>query len=114
MYKTCVPTQAASVFRAIADPTRRAMLDRLMQGERPAGELAGPHEMTQPALSQHLRVLRQAGLVSCRRQGRQRLYRLRPEPLREIHDWLEHYRRFWDDKLEALGTYLDATEEDPT
>jgi hypothetical protein len=64
--------------------------------------------MSQPALSQHLAVLRRADLVTQRRDGRRRLYRVNPEPLREIVDWVEHYRRFWDDKLAALGDYLDV------
>jgi DNA-binding transcriptional ArsR family regulator len=97
------------VFRAIADPTRRAMLDRLLAGECAAGELSGcaRPRMSQPALSQHLAVLRATDLVAQRRDGRRRLYRLNPEPLREIHDWIEHYRRFWDVRFEALGRYLD-------
>jgi DNA-binding transcriptional ArsR family regulator len=97
------------VFRAIADPTRRAMLDRLAAGECAAGDLAacGARRMSQPALSQHLAVLRRADLVSDRRDGRRRLYRLHAEPLRQIHDWLDHYRAFWDTRLDALGQYLD-------
>ena len=105
------------MFRAIADPTRRAMLDRLMVGECAAGDLAGcrRRRMSQPALSQHLAVLRRANLVAQRRDGRRRLYRINPAPLREIHDWIEHYRRFWDAKLEALGEFLDreAASEGP-
>jgi DNA-binding transcriptional ArsR family regulator len=95
------------VFRAIADPTRRAMLDRLMAGDCAAGELPGARGMSQPALSQHLRVLRRAGLVTQRRVGRRQMVRISPAPLREIVDWVEHYRKFWDDKLVALGTLLD-------
>lgn len=95
------------VFRAIADPTRRAMLDRLMAGDCAAGELAGARGMSQPALSQHLRVLRRAGLVTQRRVGRQQMVRISPAPLREIVNWVEHYRKFWDDKLAALGKLLD-------
>lgn len=67
--------------------------------------------MSQPALSQHLSVLRRANLVSQRRDGRRRLYRINPEPLREIYDWIEHYRRFWDAKLDALGLFLDEQAE---
>lgn len=85
------------------------MLDRLLAGECAAGDLAarGRRRMSQPALSQHLAVLRRANLVTQRRDGRRRLYRINPEPLREIVDWLEHYRRFWDARLEALGAFLD-------
>ena len=100
------------MFRAISDPTRRAMLDRLLAGECAAGELsAGRKRMSQPALSQHLSVLRRANLVAQRRDGRRRLYRINPEPLREIYDWIEHYRRFWDSKLDALGWFLDEQAE---
>jgi DNA-binding transcriptional ArsR family regulator len=85
------------------------MLDRLLAGECAAGDLAscGRRRMSQPALSQHLAVLRRAELVAQRRDGRRRLYRVNPEPLRQIHDWVEHYRRFWDTRFEALGDYLD-------
>jgi DNA-binding transcriptional ArsR family regulator len=98
-----------AVFQALADPTRRAMLDRLRDGERSAGELQEPFAMSQPAVSQHLRVLGEAGLVRARREGRRRLFRLRVEPLREVYDWLARYERFWTDKLGALGDYLNNT-----
>lgn len=98
---------ASEVFRAVSDPTRRAVLDLLVGGERPAGELAAPFDMSQPAMSQHLRVLREAGLVEQRREGRRQIYKLRPERLREIHEWVRHYEQFWNDKLDALGDYLD-------
>lgn len=97
-------------FRAISDPTRRAILDALASGERAVGELGEHFPISQPALSQHLRVLRDAGLVAPRRDGRRRLYRLRPEPLRAVYDWVAHYERFWDAKLDALGAYLDTQE----
>jgi len=105
--------RGATVFRAISDPTRRAMLDRLLDGECAAGELAASRRrrMSQPALSQHLAVLRRANLVAQRRDGRRRLYRINPEPLREIVDWVEHYRRFWDERFEALGQHLDREAE---
>lgn len=102
---------AADVFRAISDPTRRTLLDLLASEEQPVSALVGRFEMTQPAISQHLRVLREAGLVRERRQGRQRLYRLHPEPLREAYDWLGHYERFWREKLAALGEHLRKTED---
>ena len=98
---------AESVFRSIADPTRRAILDLLKEGERPAADLGEPFAMSQPALSQHLRVLRDANLVSVRADGRKRIYRLNPEPLRELYDWISHYQDFWHDKLRALGKHLD-------
>jgi len=94
-------------FRAIADPTRRAVLDLLAQGERPVNDLVRRFRMTQPGLSQHLRVLRQAGLVSQRRAGRERLYRIRSKQLKLVADWVAQYERFWQRKLRALGDYLE-------
>jgi DNA-binding transcriptional ArsR family regulator len=101
---------APDVFRAISDPTRRALLDLLAAEEQPVSALVHRFEMTQPAISQHLRVLRETGLVRERKVGRQRLYRLHPERLREAHDWLAHYERFWQEKLLALGEHLRRTE----
>ena len=95
------------VYRAIADPTRRAMLVLLAQSDKSVQELAQPFSMTQPAVSQHLKVLRDAGLVSVSRNGRQRLYHVETAPLTEVYNWLEHFGRFWEKKLDALGTYLD-------
>lgn len=97
----------ADVFRAIADPTRRGLLDLLRDSERSVSELTRPFRMSQPAISQHLRILRQAGLVRGRQAGRQRLYRLDPRPLRRVRDWTAHYERFWDLRLDALGDYLE-------
>jgi DNA-binding transcriptional ArsR family regulator len=101
------------VYQAIADPTRRQLLGLLAGAERSVGDLAAPFAMSRPAVSQHLRVLREAGLVAERRAGRQRLYRLQPEPLREVEVWLDHFRGFWRERLDALGAYLDAQEHDP-
>lgn len=106
----------ADVFQAIADPTRRALLARLaLAGEQPSGALAAPFRVSLSAVSQHLRVLREAGLVSVRRAGRERLYRLNADPLREVADWTRAYEPFWDDKLAALGEHLHqmAAEETP-
>ena len=97
----------ADVFAAIADPTRRRLLDLLGQGARPVNRLAQPFAMTRPAISQHLRILRRAGLVDVRRAGRERHYRLRAARLREVYDWAAHYQRFWKEKLESLREYLD-------
>jgi DNA-binding transcriptional ArsR family regulator len=97
-----------SVFQAISDPTRRALIDLLASHEQPVNSLRGNFNMTQPAVSQHLRVLRNAGLVKERRDGRQRIYRLNPRPLKDIADWVNHYERFWGRKLSALGKYLEA------
>ena len=105
-----MPLQADSdVFAAIANPGRRAILDRLRRGEQPVMALAEPFNMTLPAVSQQLRILRRAGLVAERRVGRQRVYRLNPEPLKEVRDWMHHYEKFWTQKLQGLGEYLDRT-----
>jgi DNA-binding transcriptional ArsR family regulator len=93
-------------FQAIADPTRRAMLDRLQAGELSAGDIAKGFALSQPALSKHLRILREAGLVSVVERGRFRLYALEPQALRDIFDWASAYQKFWPQKLEALGTHL--------
>jgi DNA-binding transcriptional ArsR family regulator len=98
----------SDVFLAIAHPARRAILDRLRRGEQPVLALAEPFDMTLPAVSQQLRILRDAGLVSERRVGRQRVYRLNPEPLRDVRDWMRHYEKFWTRKLGRLGDYLDT------
>jgi DNA-binding transcriptional ArsR family regulator len=96
-----------ATFRALADPTRRALIDLLAEGERSVMDLVGRFAVSQPAISQHLGLLREAGLVTERRSGRQRLYRLRGEPLEQVYDWVGHYRRFWDDRLARLGEHLD-------
>jgi len=98
----------ASPYRAVADGTRRRILDLLADGERSVNELLEHFELSQPALSQHLKVLREAGLVTVRRDGRRRIYALDPRPLARIRDWLAHYDRFWDEKLDALGQFLDG------
>jgi DNA-binding transcriptional ArsR family regulator len=95
------------VFQAIADPRRRAVLDGLRAGERSVTELGRPLRISQSALSQHLSVLRRAGLVTRRRAGRQQLYRLRPEPLEEVARWVAYYDHFWADRLDRLGRYLE-------
>lgn len=95
------------VFFAIADPTRRSLLDQLRQGEQAVKQLAAPFDMSMPAVSQHLKVLCEVGLVSQRREGRQRFYRLNPEPLKQVSDWVSVYENFWQDKLASLGDYLE-------
>lgn len=94
------------VFYAVADPTRRHLLDLLAKGAKPVSRLAEPFSMSRPAISQHLRVLRQAGLASTRRVGRERRYRLCPRRLRRVYDWVQYYERFWSKKLAALGHHL--------
>ena len=103
---------SSDVFRAIADPARRRILDLLAGGDRHVGELhaglAPEFDFSQPALSQHLRVLRDAGLVTQHREGRHQRYALRAEPLRAVIGWVAPYERFWEGRLRALGAYLDA------
>lgn len=95
------------VYRAIADPTRRRMLELLAMEERSVQELVPHFDVTIGAISQHLKVLLETRLVVRRSQGRFRYYRARPEPLREIHDWTEQVQRFWESRLDRLGSYLD-------
>ena len=98
---------SADVFHVIADSTRRGILDLLAAGERPARELGAPFHISQPAVSKHLAVLRAAGLVSQRQEGGMRIYRLEAAALHEVFDWVRHYEKFWDFKLQELGRYLD-------
>jgi DNA-binding transcriptional ArsR family regulator len=97
---------ARDVFHAVADPTRRALLDLLAQGEEPVNSLAARFAMSRPAISQHLAILVRTRLVRARRVGRERRYRLQPQPLEEIYDWVALYERFWTNKLNALGEHL--------
>ena len=91
---------------ALADPTRRTIVELLAERERTAGELAGSFSTSRPAVSRHLRVLREHGLVQARAHGRERLYSLEPEPLAELDEWLSRYRSFWTTRLDALGVEL--------
>lgn len=97
-------------FIGIAHPVRRKLLDALATGDQSVNTLAGPfiRSMSRPAISQHLRILLDAGLVAERRVGRRHIYHLRSEGLREVRDWLRVYDRFWQDRLSALGAYLDT------
>ncbi len=97
-----------SVFRAVADPSRREILDLLADGERSVSELLSHFRFSQPALSKHLRVLREAGLVVARAVGRHRRYALRGEGLRSVAEWVRHYERFWNDRFDALGDVLEG------
>ena len=96
----------ADVFRAVADPTRRGILDRLAEQDLSVMRLAESFDMTLPAVSQHLKLLREAGLVTEHRQGRLRVYSLNPVPLREVAEWIGHYDRFWRVRLKKLGEHL--------
>lgn len=98
----------AALFEVLADAHRRSILDRLREAEHSVGELVDVLGVSQPAVSKHLRVLRQAGLVQVRADAQRRMYRLRPEPLRVIDDWLAPYRQLWASSLDALERHLDA------
>jgi DNA-binding transcriptional ArsR family regulator len=101
----------SDVFLAVSSPIRRALLDKLSSREQTVRSLAAPFAMTLPAVSQQLQILRRAGLVTVRRAGRWRVYRLNAEPLREIARWLESYDRFWTARLKALGEDLKKYEQ---
>ena len=98
---------AVTAYAALSEPHRRQILDVLRGGERPVGALVEHLDLTQPGVSKHLRVLREAGLVAVRADGRRRLYALRPQPLAEVDAWLEPYRAFWSDHLDALERHLE-------
>ena len=107
MTPTSAPADPLSAtFSALADPTRRAILARLVDGEAPVTELAAPFEMSMPAVSKHLKVLERAGLVERSRHAQWRPCRLAPEPLKEVADWVERYRRLWEERLDRLDAYL--------
>lgn len=96
----------SATFSALADPTRRAILGKLTGGEASVTELAKPFKMTLPAITKHLKVLERAGLIERGREAQWRPCRLRAEPLKEIGDWIEHYRKFWEESFDRLEEYL--------
>ena len=98
--------QLDKTFAALSDPTRRAIVERLADGEASVTELAAPFTMSLPAVSKHLKVLEKAGLISRGRRAQWRPCRLEPEPLKEASDWLEEYRRLWEERLDRLDEYL--------
>lgn len=100
----------ATTLEALADDTRRRIVELLADGERTAGDLAGEFDVSRPAVSRHLRVLREAGLVTSRPEAQRRVYRLNLEPLSELDAWVERLRRRWAARLEALERHLDETE----
>jgi DNA-binding transcriptional ArsR family regulator len=102
-----LPDHLSTTYAALADPTRRAILARLALGEASVTELAEPFAMSLPAVSKHLKVLERAGLIARSRKAQWRPCRLEAGPLKDAADWLEHYRRFWDDSFDRLGDYLD-------
>ena len=103
--------QLSKVFAALADPTRRAILARLREGPTTVTELSAPFTMSGPAISKHLRVLERAGLITRGREAQRRPCRLEPSPLREVTEWAEHFRRFWDASYARLDDYLDQMKE---
>ena len=103
-----------AVFGALADPTRRAILTRLTQGDATVAELAAPFRVSQPAISRHLRVLEQAGLISRHRRATARLSHLEAEPLREATAWLARYREYWDESYDRLDALLAELQKDRT
>ncbi len=100
-----------TIFDALADPMRRRILDSLRERPRLVGELADLLSISQPGISKHLRVLREVGLVRVRPDAQRRWYELRPEPLAEVHAWLESYRHLWDERFERLDDYLQTLQE---
>jgi DNA-binding transcriptional ArsR family regulator len=101
----------ATAFEALAEPNRRRILDLLCQGERPVSSLVQQLAVSQPAVSKHLRVLRESGLVETRVDAQRRLYRVRSQPLREIDEWLAPYRALWSHSLDKLEAHLDEMED---
>jgi DNA-binding transcriptional ArsR family regulator len=97
------------VFVALAHPVRRSLLDSLASGEKPVNQLASAYKVSRPAISQHLRILLDAGLIEGRREGRTNCYALRPQQLAIAYQWMRQYERFWDDRMSRLGGYLDRT-----
>jgi DNA-binding transcriptional ArsR family regulator len=102
---------APDVFKAIAEEHRREILDVLMAGEKPVGAIVTDLSMSQPQVSKHLRVLSEAGLVSCRADGRRRLYRLEPVRLRPLQEWLVKYEQAWNDRLDRVDDYLKQLQQ---
>src|SRR4029077_13528019 len=106
------PDRLSNTFAALADPTRRAILARLASGQASVTELAAPFQMTMPALSKPLKVLERAGLIARGREAQWRPCRLEGEPLRDVADWMEGYRRFWDESVDRLDDYLQSIQKE--
>ena len=97
----------SATFSALADPTRRALLAKLAEGDATVGDLASPFEISLPAVSRHLKVLERAGLIERETDAQWRVCRLKGRPLREAHGWLERYRKYWEESLDRLAEYLE-------
>ncbi|MGA7754976.1 MAG: metalloregulator ArsR/SmtB family transcription factor [Candidatus Sulfotelmatobacter sp.] len=108
------PRNSEATFQALADPTRRAVLDLLRRGSQPAGQIASAFPVSRPAISKHLRLLRRAHLVREHREGRNRVYHLNPEPLRAVDSWIEQYRTFWTANLNSLKAFVESEYEKET
>jgi DNA-binding transcriptional ArsR family regulator len=108
MRNQTVTYSAEATFSALADPTRRAVLDLLRRGRQPAGQIAQAFPVSRPAISKHLRLLRRAHLVNEHREGRHRFYHLNPEPLRAVDSWLDQYRTFWNQSLANLKAFVET------
>src|SRR5438874_1415093 len=102
----------SDVFNAVADEHRREILDALITGEKPVGAIVNDLSMSQPQVSKHLRVLSEVGLVTCRPDGRRRLYSLEPARLRPFHDWLAKYERAWNERLDRMDDYLKDLQQE--
>ncbi len=107
-----MPDALSATFAALADPTRRAILARLSQGEASVGDLAEPFAMSLPAVSKHLKVLERAGLITRGREAQWRPCRLKADPMKDAALWLEQYQRFWDERLDRLDGYLQQLQKD--
>ena len=106
------PDRLSNTFAALADPTRRAILARLVTGEASVTELAAPFQMTMPAVSKHLKVLERAGLIARGREAQWRPRRLDGEPLRDVAEWMEQYRSFWDESFDRLDEYMQEMKKE--
>lgn len=98
----------SAAFAALADPTRRAILERLARGEAPVGDLAAPFPITPQAVSRHIKVLEKSGLISRRTDKQRRIIRLNPQALKQTSDWVNRYRAFWEGQLDSLGAFLET------
>ncbi len=108
------PADLSTIFAALADPTRRAILARLFEGDAPVKDLLEPFELSGPAITKHLKVLERAGLISRSRDGQQRPCRLEPRALAPAADWIEQYREMWEERLDRLDSYLKVVAAIPT
>lgn len=106
-----MPDRLSATFAALADPTRRAILGRLARGDATVNELAAPFRISLPAVSKHLKVLERAGLITRSREAQSRPCRLRAAPLKDVDEWVEHYRQFWEESFDRLDAYLMALQK---